>query len=114
MWNDRDLDEQYMPDHLMNHHVLKPREQNGLDHGGGHHLDHGGHHPASLDHMESNRLMGHVDMMDPMLGHIGDQVDIVKSAGSYIGIGRLPGLPWCTSPLPTPPQTMYGMLKFNA
>ena len=67
MWNDRDLEEQYMPDHLMNH-VLK---QNGVEHGG-HHED--GHHPASLHHVDSNRHMGPVDMMDPMLGHIGDQV----------------------------------------
>ena len=108
MWNDRDLEEQYMPDHLMNH-VLK---QNGVEHGG-HHED--GHHPASLHHVDSNRHMGPVDMMDPMLGHIGDQVvNVCRESSQYIGMGRLPGLPWCIPPPPRPRHAMHGMLNFNA
>ena len=66
MWSDRDLEEQYLPDHLLNHHIhLKPRE-NGHDHGP---------RTGSLDHLESNRHMVHGDIMDPMLSHLGDQVE---------------------------------------
>ena len=62
MWSDRDMEEQYIPDHLLKHHMS---HENGVD------LHRHGLH-GSMDHMESNRLMSHGD---PMLAHIGDQVD---------------------------------------
>ena len=99
MWNDRDLEEQYMPDHLMNH-VLK---QNGVEHGG-HHED--GHHPASLHHVDSNRHMGPVDMMDPMLGHIGDQVvNVCGESCTIYSHGQVARSAW-VHPSPAPPPGM--------
>ena len=69
MWSDRDLEEQYVPDHLMNHLSVKPKE-NGIDYR---------HAISSHDNLDShNHLLGHGgDMLtDAMLGHIGDQVKI--------------------------------------
>lgn len=66
MWSDRDLEEQYVPDHLMNHMAVKPKE-NGIDYR---------HAISSHDNLDShNHLLGHGgDMLtDAMLGHIGDQ-----------------------------------------
>jgi len=66
MWSDRDLEEQYVPDHLMNHLSVKPKE-NGIDYR---------HAISSHDNLDShNHLLGHGgDMLtDAMLGHIGDQ-----------------------------------------
>ena len=67
MWSDRDLEEQYVPDHLMNHLSSKPKE-NGIDYR---------HALSSHENLDShNHLLGHGgDMLtDAMLGHIGDQV----------------------------------------
>lgn len=110
MWSDRDLEEQYMPDHLLNHHMgLKPPHENG---GGvvdlGHQQRQAG---SSLDHMvESNRLMSG----DPMLAHLGDQVETVTvhththtTLRQWLGqvarhIGSSPAL----SPRPSPHPTI--------
>ena len=95
MWNDRDLEEQYVPDHLINHHInIKPRE-NGLDH---RHVI-----SSSYDHMESNHLMSHHgDIIDPMLSHIGDQVENnIEKDGQVASIGDSP------PPSPTPRVCVY-------
>lgn len=99
MWNDRDLEEQYVPDHLINHHInIKPRE-NGLDH---RHVI-----SSSYDHMESNHLMSHHgDIIDPMLSHIGDQVENnIEKDGQVASIGDSP-----PPPLPPASVCICGML----
>jgi hypothetical protein len=94
MWSDRDMEEeQYVPDHLLNHLTLKRTENNGgLDAGGGggnHHHSGGGHHlhhqlhhqhhvvAAGGEYLDSRGAVrgNGVDMMEPMLAHMGDQVN---------------------------------------
>ena len=112
MWADRELEEeeqQYMPDHLLNHLTVKRAENNGglVDGGhhggllegghyggrgpqlqtavvgGNHHLVHHQHHVASsgeyLDGRGGHGGRGNgVDMMEPMLAHMGDQVQKIQ------------------------------------
>ena len=71
MWNDRDLEEHRVPDHLMNHLTVR---ENGLDsHRGGGMVHHG-----SADILDGHSLLGHGgDLLaenNMMLGHMGDQV----------------------------------------
>ena len=67
MWSDRDVEEQqYLPDHLVNHHItIKPRTENGVHGGGGH----------SMDQLETGHLMEHHhDIVDHMGHHLSEQV----------------------------------------
>merc|ERR1711971_547260 len=74
MWNDRDLEEHvHVPDHLMNHLTIKPR-QNGLDNRHG--LEGLENRHDSADILDGHHhLLGHGGdlMTDNMLGHMGEQ-----------------------------------------
>jgi hypothetical protein len=117
MWADREMEEEaYIPDHLLNHLTVKPpppprSENNG---GGGVLLDgHNGHRGAYQpalqaqqqfhsqhvggachEYLDGGRGGGGggrsngVDMMEPMLAHMGDQVNqegVTKEMWVYLG-----------------------------
>ena len=103
MWNDRDVEEQqFIPDHMGKQHMLViPRENGTADQLHQHHLHHLHHQPhqqhqqhhhqdrldATLDHLESNHLMGHTgasDIVDPILAHMSDQVRLENGMCSGI------------------------------
>ena len=116
MWADREMEEEaYIPDHLLNHLTVKPpppprSENNGgggvvlMDgHNGGHrgayqpalqaqqqfHAQHVG--GACHEYLDGGRGGGRsngVDMMEPMLAHMGDQVNqegVTKEMWVYLG-----------------------------
>jgi hypothetical protein len=113
MWADREMEEEaYIPDHLLNHLTVKPpppprSENNG---GGvlmdGHNGHRGGYQPslqaqqqfhsqhvggACHEYLDGGRGGGRsngVDMMEPMLAHMGDQVNqegVTKEMWVYLG-----------------------------
>ena len=69
MWSETDLDDHFMPEHLMNH--MNSRQKN-VENGDYHHPVHGVSHDSLVDTLpHHNHLLRHDMLTDAMLGHVG-------------------------------------------
>ena len=83
MWNETDLDDQFIPEHLVNH--LNPRQKENGEFG---HVGHVGRSHDNLMESQQSHLLGvpsHDMLTDAMLGHIHsgerDREQVTQAAG---------------------------------